>query len=101
MDKQNNSYENEHQLHHFQRKIETYIENEFYKVTAQRALYMALHAFALCLFAVVLFFDARRYHDVTLWGIGVCLLLFGLIEFIELDFLTSKSTIIKKFFKKK
>lgn len=39
----------------FQKQIRAFVEQEFYKVTAQRSLYMALNAFALCLFAVVLF----------------------------------------------
>lgn len=101
MDNQYSQQDDNHQLSQFQHQIESYIEDELYKVKAQRALYMALHAFSLCLFAVVLFFDARRYHDITLWAIGVCLLLFGLIEFIELDFLTSRSAILQKFFKRK
>ena len=81
-----------------QKKIEQHIQNEFKRLFFLKATYLAMNAFALCFFAVVLFFDARRYHNILLWGIAICLLIFSLIQFLELDHLTQKSSFIKKLF---
>ena len=81
-----------------QKKIEQHIQSEFRRLFFLKATYLAMNAFTLCFFAVVLFFDARRYHNIVLWGIALCLLIFSLIQFLELDNLSQKSSFIKKLF---
>ena len=46
---------------------------------------LGLKSITLCILAVALFLGANRYQDVTLWGIGICLVIFSLIEFIDGD----------------
>lgn len=62
------------------------LRKELYRISWQQRLYLSLNAFALIIFSVVLFTSAQRYQDLTLWGIGVCLMLFALLQFLELDF---------------
>ncbi|MGE3726360.1 MAG: hypothetical protein AB7I41_12460 [Candidatus Sericytochromatia bacterium] len=62
----------------------------------QRILYLVLQAFSLLIFSVVLFLNAQRYHSPVIWAIGVCLLLFSLIEFLELDSQTSGKGVLDK-----
>lgn len=77
-------------------QLQALIQAEFYKVSLQHSFYLGLMACALCVFAVVLFLNARYYHDFTLWGVGMCLLVFGLIQFLELEFAHSRRGLIQK-----
>ncbi|MGV3525936.1 MAG: hypothetical protein ACO1RX_17055 [Candidatus Sericytochromatia bacterium] len=58
---------------------------------------MGLHALVLVLLAVLLFISARRYHDIMLWGVGFCLMLFSLLEFLDLEYLYSGQTWLEWF----
>lgn len=77
-------------------QLQALIQAEFHKVSLQHSFYLGLMACALCVFAVVLFLNARYYHDLTLWGVGLCLLVFGLIQFLELEFAHRKSGRVQK-----
>lgn len=58
---------------------------------------LGLHALVLVLLAVLLFISARRYHDIMLWGVGFCLMLFSLLEFLDLEYLYSGQTWLEWF----
>lgn len=47
---------------------------------------MGLHALVLIILAVLLFISSQRYHDFMLWAVGLCLLLFSALEFLDLDY---------------
>lgn len=81
-----------HLLSHLEGRLKRDLRSFF----RQRTLYLVLQAFSLLIFSVVLFLNAQRYHSPVIWAIGVCLLLFSLIEFLELDHQTSNKGILDK-----
>lgn len=62
---------------------------EMRKMGYQKLFTMALQGAILVFLAVILFLAARRYHDFMLWAVGLCLLLFGCLEFLDLEYLHS------------
>jgi len=70
------------------------LKREIYRISWQQRIYMALNAFLLVFFGMILFLSAKKYHDLTLWGVGVCLMIFALIEFLDLDFRSSGHAIL-------
>jgi hypothetical protein len=59
------------------------------RASRPRFSYMVLQSLALALIAVVLFINARYYSSMSLWAMGVCLLVFCLVDLLELDYLRS------------
>lgn len=53
------------------------------KIIKLNLMNLGLKSITLCLLAVALFLGANRYQDLTLWGIGICLVIFAFIEFID------------------
>lgn len=76
--------------------LEGRLKNEMRTFFRQRTLYLVIQGFALLIFSVVLFVNAQRYHNPVIWVIGICLLLFSLIEFLELDNHTSGKGVLDK-----
>jgi hypothetical protein len=76
--------------------LEGRLKNEMRAFFRQRTLYLVLQGFSLLIFSVVLFLNAQRYHSPVIWAIGVCLMLFSLIEFLELDSQTSGKGFLDK-----
>ncbi|MBT9544799.1 MAG: hypothetical protein IV090_05370 [Candidatus Sericytochromatia bacterium] len=76
--------------------LEGRLKHEMRAFFRQRTLYLVLQGFSLLIFSVVLFLNAQRYHSPVIWAIGVCLLLFSLIEFLELDSQTSGKGVLDK-----
>jgi len=65
------------------------LKQEVRRTGRQYLLSLTLQAGTLVFLAVMLFVAARRYHDLMLWGIGLCLLLISAMQFLELEFLHS------------
>ncbi len=76
--------------------LEGRLKHEMRAFFRQRTLYLVLQGFSLLIFSVVLFLNAQRYHSPVIWAIGVCLMLFSLIEFLELDSQTSGKGFLDK-----
>ena len=65
------------------------LRQEVRRAGRQHLFAIGLHALVLVFLAVLLFLSSQRYHDFMLWTIGICLLLFGLLEFLDLDYAQS------------
>ena len=62
---------------------------ELRRAGRQHFFAMGMHALVLILLAVILFISSQRYHDFMLWAVGLCLLLFSALEFLDLDYFHS------------
>ncbi|PIQ24977.1 hypothetical protein COW36_06385 [bacterium (Candidatus Blackallbacteria) CG17_big_fil_post_rev_8_21_14_2_50_48_46] len=71
------------------------MRQELWQISRQRMIYLAMSGFSLMLFAVILFVNAQRYQNRMLWVIGFCLVIFSLVEFLELDALHSGKSILQ------
>jgi hypothetical protein len=81
---------------HLLMTLEKRLSQDMHSFAQQHTVYLILQSVALLSFAVVLFLNAQRYHSPVIWGVGVCLLLFSLIAFLELDLRTSGKGIVDK-----
>lgn len=62
------------------------LKQEIRRAGHQHLFAMGLQALVLVFMAVVLFLSSDRHHDFMLWAVGICLLLFGMLEFLDLDY---------------
>ncbi len=62
------------------------LRQELRRSGRQHYFAMGLHALVLIILAVLLFISSQRYHDFMLWAVGLCLLLFSALEFLDLDY---------------
>ena len=62
------------------------IKTEIRHSGRQHLFAMGLHALMMVFMAVILFVSSQRYHDFMLWAVGLCLLLFSLLEFLDIDY---------------
>ena len=88
-DNENNSLNNcESRLALLELKVDNSIltqEKRNIKIIKLSLMNLGLKSITLCILAVALFLGANRYQDLTLWGIGICLVIFALVEFIDGD----------------
>lgn len=62
------------------------LKAEIRRAGNQHVFSIGLQALTLIFMAVVLFLSSERYHDFMLWAVGICLLLFSVLQFLDLDF---------------
>lgn len=79
----------ESEYEHLRTELALQLKKELRRAGRQNMFVMGFQALIMIFLAVLLFFSARHYHDMMLWGIGLCLLLFSLMEFLDLDFVSS------------
>lgn len=70
-------------------ELSTQLRREVRRSGRQHMFAIGMQAALLVFFAVMLFLAARRYHDLMLWVVGFCLLIFACTHLLELDFLFS------------
>lgn len=63
------------------------LRKELRRSGRQHYFAMGMHALMLVFLAVILFVSSQRYHDFMLWAVGLCLLLFSALEFLDLDYI--------------
>lgn len=73
------------------------LKSELRRSGQQQLFSMGIHALVMLFLAVLLFISSRRYHDLMLWAMGLCLLLFSLLEFMDLDFIQSGHSLFDVF----
>lgn len=62
---------------------------ELRRVHRQSLFSVGLQAIAQVVLAVILFKASRQYMDVTLWAVGVCLLVFSSLQFLEIEYIST------------
>ena len=62
------------------------LSKELRRLGRQHFMAIGVHALAMSVLAVVLFLSSQKYHDLMLWAVGLCLLLFSAIELLDLDY---------------
>lgn len=68
------------------------LKTEIRRAGNQHVFSIGLQALTLIFMAVVLFLSSERYHDFMLWSVGICLLLFSVLQFLDLDFAQTNPT---------
>jgi len=76
------------------------LKQELRRTGQQHLFAIGIHALTMLFLAVILFVASRKYHDLMLWAVGVSLLLFSLLEFMDLDFLQSGHSLLDVFRRK-
>lgn len=67
-------------------ELATELRQEIRRAGHQHVLAIGLQALVLIFLATVLFLSSERHHDFMLWAVGICLLLFSALEFLDLDY---------------
>lgn len=65
------------------------LRSELRRVHRQSLFSVGLQAIAQVALAVVLFKASRQYMDFTLWAVGVCLLVFSCLQFLEIEYIST------------
>ena len=76
---------NDSDYERLRQSLEHSLRQELLELSRRHRFHLALSGFALLLFAVALFLNAQRYQSPVIWVIGICLLIFSLIDFLEID----------------
>lgn len=80
------SHLSESDYHRLRQDMAQQLRQELRRSGRQHYFAMGLHALVLVILAVLLFISSQRYHDFMLWAVGLCLLLFSALEFLDLDY---------------
>jgi hypothetical protein len=75
----------DHEYEQLRQSLEQTLRRELQEISRRHRFHLALSGCALLLFAIVLFLNAQRYHSPIIWVVGVCLMIFSLIDFLELE----------------
>lgn len=79
----------EQDLQKLQAHLCQHMGRELRHVRRQSLFASGLQAIAMVGMAVILFKASRQYFDLTLWGVGVCLLVFASLQFLDIEFIAS------------
>lgn len=79
----------EEDLHKLQVHLGQQLGRELRHVRRQSLFATGLQAIVLVALAIILFKASRQYFDFTLWGVGVCLLVFASLQFLDIEFIAS------------
>ena len=86
----------EHDYEQLRQSLEQSLRRELLELSRRHRFHLALSGFSLLLFAVVLFLNAQRYQSPVIWVIGVCLMIFSLIDFLEIDAQSTGQSLFSK-----
>lgn len=65
------------------------LRSELRRTHRQSLFSMGLQAITQVVLAVILFKVSRQYMDFTLWAVGVCLLVFSSLQFLEIEYIST------------
>jgi len=77
------------------------IKQEAQRLGHQQMFMVGIHALVLAFLAVILFLSSRRYHDIMIWAVGISLLIFSGLEFLQLKDLQNEENWLLQFLKPK
>jgi len=70
-------------------RLEQRLLKEIRRAQRQNIFVMGLQGVVMVVLAILIFRVSRQYHDFSLWAIGICLLIFALLHFLDMEFFST------------